>query len=284
MSGEDEVDYAGLINNIDKDFTYGEDTQESEVVKSPKVFSNYDSYKTSSFYITSWRVINRATQISYEIGTSVLCNMFEHNEKLFTNPESKKYWNIPMEPTYDPQKVKQYILLRGRAKQNPTMKDGDLAQANYSFPEINQYNTWTGIQYTISNPDDNNLQWDGNHHRNYQKARVQNIINNKELDKLNVVISVNGLNPNLIRGDKVPIAIIQKNPIEAALVSKQAEGRELLEQFYSGWFYVKGFKIKYVKDKPTGIVSNFTQEFILTRREWPPPIPVDPLPENENNT
>ena len=31
-------------------------------------------------------------------------------------------------------------------------------------------------------------------------------------------------------------------------------------------------------------MSNFSQTFFLTRREWPPPIAVDGLPNNENNS
>lgn len=283
MSSEDEVDTGALLNNIDKDYTYGEKTDESEVIESPKVFSNYDAFRTSSFYIITWKPINRSTQITYEVGTKVLCNMFEHNEKLFKTADSKKYWNIPLEPTYDPAKLNQYILLRGRATQNPDMKGKDLTKANYSFPEINEYNAWTGIQYTISNPDDDNLQWDGNHHSNYQKARVQNLINNKELDKLNLLITVNGMNANLIKGDKVPVVLVKKDPVENQLVSPESAGSDLLEQFYSGWFYVKGFNIIYDKENAGSVMSNFRQEFILTRREWPPPVPVEPIPQNENN-
>lgn len=283
LSSEDSVDPAGWLNNIDKDYTYGEDTNQDKVKESPKVFSNYRSFRTSSFYINTWKTINKASQVSYDVGTKINCGLFEHNDKVYRNPESQKYWSVPLEPTYDPEKVDKYILLRGRATQQPTMKGDDLAQANYSFTKINIYNPWMGIQYTISNPDDDNLQWNGNHHKNYIRAKAQNIINNKELDKLNVLITVNGLNTNVIKGDKVPIVLIKKDPVESAMVASEAQGADLLEQFYSGWYYVKGFRIIYDKANQSSIMSNFRQEFVLTRREWPPPVPTEALPKNENN-
>lgn len=284
MSSEEEVDPAAWLNNIDKEYTFGEDVDEDKVVESPKVFSNYDAYRTSSFYIITWKPINKSSQVSYDVGTRTNCHIFEHNDKLYKNVDSQKYWNIPLEPTYDDDKKNKYILLRGRATQQPTQKGKDLAQANYSFTEINVYNPWMGIQYTISNPDDDNLQWDGNHHKNYGRAKVQNTINNKELDKLNVHITVNGLNTNIIKGDKVPIVLVKKDPVESAMVSPEAQGDDLLEQFYSGWFYVKGFRIIYDKSNKGSAMSNFRQEFILTRREWPPPVPTEALPnDNENN-
>lgn len=283
MSPEEEVDPAAWINNIDKDYTYGEDTGQDNVKIQPKVFSNYAAYRTSSFYINEWTVVNKSTQVSYDVGTKINLGLFEHNDKVYKNDESQKYWSIPLEPTYDPEKVNKYILLRGRATQQPTQKGKDLARANYPFTENNIYNPYMGIQYTISNPNDDNLQWDGNHHRNYIRAKAQNIINNKELDKLNVIISVNGLNMNIIRGDKTPVVLVKKDPVESAMVSPEADGNDLLEQFYSGWFYVKGFKIIYDKSKQNSIMSNFRQEFILTRREWPPPVATESLPKNENN-
>ena len=87
---------------------------------------------------------------------------------------------------------------------------------------------------------------------------------------------------NIIKGDKLPVVLIKKNPIEGTLINKNTGGMDFLEQFYSGWFYVKGFKIKYNKNIKSGsLMSNYTQNFVLTRREWPPPIAVDGLSANE---
>jgi len=282
MSSEDEVDIGAWLNNVDKDFTYGEETSEEKTTDTSKVLTNYETFKSTSFYIDFWKPINRATTVTYQVGTKLNCHLFEHNSNLYAEEDSQKYWSIPLEPTYDPEKTKQYILLRGRATQNPDDRGKDLAQANYSYPDIYVKNPWMGVQYTISNPDDDNLQWDGNHHKNYLRAKLQNVINKKELDKLNVEVSVTGMNLNLIRGDKTPIVLVQKDRVENMILDKESQGRDVLDQFYSGWYLVKGFVIKYSQRNAGSIMSNFNQSYILTRREWPPPKAVEPIKEENN--
>jgi len=288
MSAEDKIDVAAWMNNIDKDYTWGSKLEQDTVREAPKVLSNYKAYRTTPFYINTWRPINRSTNITFQIGSKMNCNMFEHNQSLYNTEGSQKYWQLSLEPAYDPNKVNKYILLRGRATQDPDKRGKDLARANYSYPDMYVKNPWMGIQYTISNPDADNLQWDGNHHKNYLRSKLQNLINNKELEKLNVEVLVNGMNLNLIQGDKTPIVLIKSDVVENLMVSPNAGTDDILEQFYSGWFYIKGFSIKYTHENDESIMSNFTQSFILTRREWPPPIAVDAIPSDEdiqnNNT
>lgn len=283
MSGEDEVDIGVWINNIDKDFTYGENTSQDDTKVTAKVLSNYDGYKASSYYIKSWKPINRSTKITHEFGARVNCNIFEHNKNIYDDAEAQKYWSFGIDPAYDPEKVDKYILLRGRASQRPGMQGSDLALANYNYSEIYETNPWMGIQYTISNPDETPDKWDGNHHKNYLRARVHNVLNRKELDKLNIEVNVTGLNMNLIRGDKTPMVLIQTDKVENKITNTEVSNDDLLDQFYSGWFLVKGFIIQYDHVNDESVLSNFTQKFVLTRREWPPPIAVNAVEsENEN--
>jgi hypothetical protein len=208
--------------------------------------------------------------------------MFEHNNSLFLDENAKNFWSLDMEPIYDEQKATSHILLRGRATRDSKNTD-ELKQANYSYRDLYQSRPWMGIQYTISNPTEDNLRWDGNHHKNYLRAGAQNIINNKELDKLNVYVTVNGTNANIIKGDKLPIAIVKSDRIETALIDTTSMGHDLVDKFYSGWYYVKGFTINWNKANANSIISNFSQTFILTRREWPTPIAVTPIINPKNN-
>ena len=283
MAAENEVDIAAWINNIDKDFTFGETTKDSKTVEIPKVLSNYTVFKTSSFYVTSWKPNNRSSNITFQVGTKTWCQTFEHNNSYYANNDRPKFLMAEMEPTYDTDKVHKYILLRGRAAQDASTKGTDLARANYDYTEIYARYPWMGIQYTISNPDDSNLNWDGNHHKNYQRAKVQNLINLKELEKLNLEISVNGLNLNLIRADKIPVALIKTDPIENRMINNTMHSIDMLDQFYSGWFIVKGFSITYDKENSNSIMSNFTQNFILARREWPAPVSIEGIAKSINN-
>lgn len=276
MSSESSVDSAVWLNAIDHEYTFGNKINKASETEIPKVFSNYMNYRTSSFYITSWRALNKSTAITFDIGTRSNGQMFEHNNKLYAEENSKKYWSLDMSPIYDESKVKNHIIFRGRSNRDNT-DDTMFKQANYSYVDLYESRPWMGIQYTITNPSDDNLQWDGNHHKNYLRAGVQNIINNKELDKLTVSIDVNGTNANVIRGDKIPVALIKTDRLENMLVDKRTAGHDIIDLFYSGWYYVKGFSISWNRDKSKSLSSNFTQTFILSRREWPTPIPVDPI-------
>jgi len=284
MAAENEVDIGAWLNNIDKDFTFGENIEQSKTVEIAKVLSNYKTYKATSFFINSWRPNNRSSSVTFDIGTKTWCQLFEHNNLLYSDEEKEKFWNIEMEPTYDPEKVDKMILLRGRATQDASLRGTDLAKANYEYVDIYARYPWMGIQYTISNPEQNNTEWDGNHHKNYYRARVQNIINNKELDKLELEVEVTGMNLNIIKADKIPIVLVKTDPVENLMINKEAEMHDMLDRFYSGWFIVKGFSIEYTKQNFDSIVSNFSQTFTLARREWPAPMPVDPVEKNKTGT
>jgi len=277
LSAETEVDIAALISNVDSNTNYKPDTDESKVMPTVKVFSNFPNFRTTPFYIVSWRPLNRSSSITFQIGAKMTCEMFEHNNNLYANSDAKKYWDITVEPSYDTAKVNKTILLRGRAAFVDSSTNTDLKRANYSYVDIYEKFPWLGVQYTISNPEADNLQWDGNHHRNYQLAKIKNLMNKKELDKLNLHIEVQGNNFNIIRGDKMPVALIRTDAVDSMRVNPDTNFNDSLDLFYSGWYLVKGFVLDWVGSNNGGIISNFKQEFILTRREWPAPIPIDPI-------
>jgi hypothetical protein len=281
LSSEDDVDTAALIGNVNKEYYWGK--SENNTQETPKVFSNFINFKASSFFISDWKPINKSSQITFDYGTSIQAAFFEHNNILYRHPEKQKYWDLKIEPAYDPDKVNSHILLRGRAKWDPSLHSDEPARANYDYLDLYNVSPWLGIQYTISNPDDDNSKWTGNHHRNYIRSQIQNMMNLIELEKLNVEINVQGTNLNVIRGDKIPIVLIQKDRVENLLVDKSFFTSEVVEFFYSGWYYVNGFTLSWMRDDPK-LFSNFSQSFTLTRREWPAPIPVEPVKKNATAT
>jgi hypothetical protein len=278
MSAEDNIDMAAMIHNLDSNWTYGADTTQGETQAMPKVFSNYMNYRTTSFYINSWKPNNRSSSITFQVGTKMTCEMFEHNINSYNNGDAQKYWALQIDPIYDKQKTNKYIILRGRATYDTSTNNKDLARANYSYVDLYEKFPWLGIQYTVSNSNDDNSKWDGNQHKNYLRARVQNLINNKELEKLNLEISVNGTNFNIIRADKIPVVLVKKDAMENLQINSEAFVNDMLDMFYSGWYLVKGFKLHWDKNRDDSIMTNFTQEFILTRREWPAPMPTVAVP------
>jgi len=246
------------------------------------VFSNFPNFRTTPFFVTTWRPLNQSSQITFQLGTKMTCEMFEHNHNVYTNPDATKYWAVTVEPTYGKDKTNKTILLRGRASYVADPKNTELKRANYPYTELYEKFPWLGIQYTISNPNDDNLQWDGNHHKFYQLAKVKNLINNKELDKLNIYVEVNGNNFNIIRGDKVPLALIRVDAVDNTRINPDSGFNDSLDLFYSGWYLVKGFTLSWSSKNEGLTFSNFVQEFILTRREWPAPMPVEPIKTTEN--
>jgi hypothetical protein len=290
LSTEDEIDPAALINNIDKAWTFGEKNKPEETIPMLKLFSNYAKFKNTSFYISAWQPINRASEITFYVGTSMICELFEHNKNIYENPktnENKNYWAVKEEPIYDEAKTLAYILLRGRASGKvptdiaktlpPDESNTYSAKAHNSFKDLYEKHPWLGTQYTVSNPDADHSQWDGNHHRQYQRAKGHNLINLKELDKLNIHIEVYGNNFNIIKGDKIPVLLFRTNTFENIMVSAETGPHSYLDFFYSGWYYVKGFTINWENNSRPSISSQFSQEFVLTRREWPTPILVEPI-------
>ena len=274
LKSEDEIDDAVLISNVEKDYYFGNDDEVT--AETAKVFSNYYTFKNSSFFIVNWRPINKSSAITFEYGTSLNTSFFEHNNKLYEDPNSDLYWKLNISPAYDPNKLEDHILLRGRAKYDPEKNPvNEQAKANYNYNEIYKKAVWEGIQYTISDPDKSNLEWNGNHYKNFKRSIIQNLINKVELNKLNIEINVNGLNLNIIKGDKLPVVLIKHDSVETLLMDNEAKTDNYVDSFYSGWYYIKGLKIKYTSidnDDPNS--TNFYQRFILTRREWPLPEPV----------
>jgi hypothetical protein len=273
LASEEDIDEAALVGNVPKEYWWGSD--EDKTVGTAKVFSNYIGFRTSSFFIRNWRPINRSSQITFDYGTSLYCTFYEHNNILYEDTESQKYWELDIPPDYDPEKVNTHILLRGRPTWDSSINNNEPARANYNYSEIYRRAPWFGIQYTLSNPDDDHSQWTGNQHRNYMRARVHNIINLVELDKLNVEIEVQGINLNIIKGDKLPVVLIKKDRTEALLVQDDFTAGETLDFFYSGWYYVKGFTLDWDSGGYGDILNSFSQTFLLTRREWPAPVPTD---------
>lgn len=278
LASEEAIDDAALIGNVPKEYWWGSD--ENKTVGTAKVFSNYIGFRTSPFFIRNWRPINRSSKITFDYGTALNCTFYEHNNILYDEPDSKKYWELEIPPAYDGEKVNTHILLRGRATWDASINNDEPARANYNYTELYNKAPWLGIQYTISNPEDDNLQWTGNHHRNYMRARVHNTINNIELEKLNVDIEVQGVNLNIIKGDKIPIVLIKKDRAEALLVQDDFDAKETIDFFYSGWYYVRGFTLSWITGGYGDILNSFSQSFTLTRREWPTPVPTDKRKKN----
>lgn len=274
LSSEEELDYGVLMSSVNTNFLYGGSTDKKDATIFPKFLSNHDILEGSSSYIFGWHTENKSSYITSLIGSTLNCNMFEHNDKVYSS-ESNIYWSLPIEPAYDTTKLNSHIILRGRCTYNEEINKGELARANYKSTDIFKKTKWMGVQYTCTNTNEDTSKWDGNQHKNYNRAIIHNNMNLYELDKLNTFISVNGVNSNMLRGDKIPILLTNKS-LESPDESKGETTYSNVDRFHSGWYYIKGFNISWLASDDDQI-SRFKQTYILTRREWPTPEDVEPI-------
>lgn len=272
LSSEEELDYGVILNSVNTNYNYGGNTKKNEIF--PKILSNLKGWDGSSSYIKSWYTNNSSSAITSMMGTVMNCNMYEHNDKIY-NTDGTLFWSLPIEPLYDSEKLNSHIILRGRCTYNPEINTGELARSNYKATEIFKKQKWVGIQYTCTNTNDDTSNWDGNQHMNYNRAIIHNDMNLRELEKLNTIVTVIGTNVNLIKGDKMPILLIN-NSLETPNKEKGEMQYNTIDRFHSGWYYIKGFNITWIGGEVSA-VSKFSQSFILTRREWPTPDEVTPI-------
>lgn len=251
-----------------------EDIEQDNALLATKGLINHEIYKNTTSYISNWSVTNNSTSITFDLGTEIVSNTFRHNQNIF-NDGGEYNESVSNVPAYD-QTKKDYIILRGRAISDAS-SDVEQQRANYSYKDIYVRKPWTGIEYVMSDTDsestDSTNTWSGNTHINYNRAVYHNLINIRELDKLYITVTVNGLNTQIIRGDKIPIVLYLSDENKAKMVNAE-ENAGIYNYFYSGFYYVDG--VKYIYEHPkdeTQMVSGYRTEFVLKRREWPVPFP-----------
>ena len=112
----------------------------------------------------------------------------------------------------------------------------------------------------------------GNTHQNWNHAKIANDINLKELEKIQLKISLAGINFQVIRGSVISVIITQRvadqirkeaDPKKPANEGNRNAQDEVPDVQLSGKYWVKG--AKYYFD---GDAREFSTELILARREW----------------
>lgn len=276
-----------LVSDEDIDITIGTltrtmqnespiDTSEKNANIQAKVFSNGEMNKNTAFFIYDITPVNNSSNITNYTGTKIQNSMFVHNQNYYNKGENP-YIVLDNVQMYDPKKTDNFMILRGRNKYDKNnAEEGDMAHENINIEDINTQNVWRGIQYTISDSDNETKtdEWSGNVNINYNRAVTHNKINNLELDKLYVKVMVAGPCLQVLRGEKIPIIIYYKDELTMNTSNSNDEKLYNVNKFYSGYYFVDGYKIYYTQNNANdNMLSNFKTELILKRREWP--VPVD---------
>ena len=251
-----------------------------------KVFTNHPLFNGSSFFIESYKPINRSTKITKLIGYETVNNIYIDNQEMY-NDGAEQAVMARTQPAYNPEKLGTHMLNRGRAIDG---QEGLTSTEKYSDNENNFYKKmkWGGIQYTMADGDADksettNDDWSGNVHKHYKFAETFNKINRLELEKLVVEIKVNGFNNGFNRGDRVPVLLLNKD--FGSTIGNGIFQQDDIIRTYSGWFIISAVKYRYRggqrwTENPDR--NQYETIITLTRREWNPPINIEGLKLNKD--
>ena len=274
LISEDSIDMtiATMVNSMQN--IAPDSSSEEDALGDIKMLSNYEARKMSPFYILDVTPKNNSSNVTSEVGSNIINQMFIHNQNYYNQGENP-YIELSNVQMYDPNKRDKCVILRGRNQYNSnTALNEDMSYESVNTDEINTHTEWRGIQYTVSDSDGDNSsnEWSGNVNINYNRAETHNLINNKELDKMYIQVSLKGACLQIMRGEKIPVLVVYKDALDGIVVQEN-EKNTGVNKFYSGYFFVDEIKILYSYADKSSFENNFKTVLTLKRREWP--VPVD---------
>ena len=264
---EDEIDLTFFSSTVALNSLTSSNDKPDDAKPFLKVFSNFDSFKGSSFYISKWHPVNRSNSLSS--GYSNIIHSFTHNQNVYIENKDNCEDTLIVNPVYDTSKLDSYIILRGRAKYDENANpDNEQARVNYSMQNTYINHIWSGVEYKMDKDENSssNNTWSGNVHHNYHNAAYQNEINDIELNKLYIEVVCDGLCLQVMRGERVPVFLKYNTPLDKNI----SPDDPAFNRFYSGYYIVDSIEYKYNGKVKTGY-SSFSTIMSLKRREWPTP-------------
>ena len=273
---EETVDITYATNILNMYNQLPVDTTVQNTKASLKILTNASEFVSTPFHIRKWYPVNTSTSISMSNGYSTMTHTYLHNQNIINASDSDCFESLTNVPAYDPNKTDSYIILRGRAKYDRELNpESEQARVNYDF--VNTYNNsvWTGVEYVMDDDDKNKNpnNWSGNVHKNYNRAPFHNNQNLNELNKMYIKAECDGLNLQIMKGERVPVYIVFDNSVDNDIynaVSDNDEKREI-NRFYTGYYVVDSVEYEYKPLMTDERVSPYTTIFTLKRREWPTP-------------
>lgn len=252
------------------------DTSVQNSKASLKILTNSADFVSTPFHIKKWYPINNSTSVSMMNGYSTTTFTYLHNQNIINTSDNECFEILDNIPAYDQTKTDSYILLRGRAKYERGLNpETEQARVNHDF--VNTYNNriWTGIEYVMDDDDINKNPnfWAGNVHKNYNRAPYHNSQNINELNKMFIKAECDGLNLQIMKGERVPVYIVFDNSIDNDIYNAMSENDDnrSVNRFYTGYYIVDSVEYEYKPLMSDERISPYTTIFTLKRREWPTP-------------
>jgi hypothetical protein len=230
------------------------ESEKSVQTKGKKIFSNAKGYAGTNNFIQNFRLINQSSETAKRYGYKMHCQFFEQN--------TLNSWDIFSEPLIVSGSADEKILLKGKAGED--------------FYKTQIKKRWAGLQYSLP---------EHNVHEKFLYARIHNLINNAELEKLKVEMHIARANFNIYRGERIPCIFMTTGDIPKAQAGGtpeeeeeggefKAAGRPVLDKFISGFFMIHGMTFTYNTRNPDDPENrgNFIERVTVTRRAWPTPV------------
>lgn len=249
-----------------------------------KIFTNIpdDSDSASTFHVNSWRLNNTAQEIQDFIGLNCKQQFESVNPGLDANSKYSVDFSLCLNRTkFDPTRTgaeNNFYVLLGPGK-NTTYESADSAMgvsetqaSNVVAPEkvVNQQSD--GDAETILSTN-GNMMSSGNTHKFYEVAYEHNMRNLLQLQKQIVEVELNGPNLAILRGEKIPMMLIDVNRAESAI--RAGASRTSLDAYLfeavCGWYIIDGIEWVYDPSEGGDTGTYWRTKVKLTRREWPIP-------------
>ena len=272
-----------IINPIAQDGDKIDETEEkkkSNVRPQGKILTNIakEDEAATPFYINDWKVVNKAGEIANEIGINSTQNMNIDNPGVETqNTGFDMQYSIPINMT----KLQNgFFVLMGPGV-NLTYTQADQISSTMSFVKNSYSVRGGGINETMSNGDadqiaqtGSNMMASGNTNKFYDAAWEHNMRNNLQLQKQYTEVELNGLNLAVMRGEKIPVIIMDNDKMQSTARVSDNTGSQVQRVLYesaSGWYIIDGLMWRWTKNDNLSGSTYWSTKLKLVRREWPIP-------------
>ena len=251
-----------------------------------KCFTNIinDNESATVYHVNSWRLVNNAQEIQDFVGLNCKMQYSSVNPGLLSdennNPNYSVEFSLCLNRTkFDPtKKDNDFYVLLGPGR-NMTYASGDAAMGTSETQSSNK-NEPEQVTNQMSDGDadamdstGNNMMSSGNTHQFYEVAYEHNMRNLLQLQKQYLLVELNGANLSIVRGEKMPIVLMDLNKAEQAIRTSQARTKieECMYEAESGWYIIDGIEWVFDPDNDQGQGTNWRTNVKLVRREWPIP-------------
>lgn len=249
--------------------------KEGKGKEQPKLLSNIngDTTEMTPFYVLKYKIGGAGREITDVIGIDKVCNYTEGTHTLAQDESATPFqFSIPVNET----KLQNGFYIQIGPGVDITYTQGDVLA---SYVPHNKVVEGGKISDTQADSDveqllqtGSNMQSSGNHHKMYDQAVQHNKINNLQLQKKWLELTLNGINFALLRGEKVPALICNMDVVNQAMtVHPETVLQRGLIPDMSGWFIIDGIRYVYNPYNDFTIGTHWRTELKLVRREWPIP-------------